>query len=391
MEFTFTPEEERFRHELRAFLAAQLPADWSERDFLGDVSRDEQRGVDDAVTRALAGKGWLALPWAKQYGGLGAGHVQQAIYTEETAYTRMPGGGGAGVASVGPSIQRFGSRAQQEQYLPRIAAGLDRWCTLTVEDDAGSDVAAMQTRAVRDGDEYVISGAKTWVSGAERATYGLLAARTDAKGAPQDGISTIIVPMDAPGVTVRPLDTLAGERDLSEVIFEDVRVPVQHMVGRENAGWYQMQTASDLERSGVGAISTAKANIERLVEAARDDDSLIGRNPSARYELADRWIEIQVGFNVSYRVPHLQAQGQQPDQEAREARLYGSELTQRVANTGMHLLGLAAQAAPGSRYAKLAGAFSQEYLRATAATVAGGTSEIQRNLIAQRGLGLPRD
>lgn len=391
MEFTFTAAEERFRHDLTAFLRAQLPADWSDRDFLGDVSLNERFGVADVVTGALADRGWLAMAWAREFGGLGVGHVQQAIYTEETAYRRMPGGGGSGVASVGPAIQRFGSAAQRAQYLARIAGGIDRWCVLTAEDEAGSDVAALQTRAVRDGDEYVISGAKTWVSDAQRANMGWLAARTDPNAPPHDGISTLIVPMDAPGVTVRPILTLAGEQDLNEVIFDDVRVPVGNLVGRENAGWYQMNATPDFERSGVGVIATAKANVERLVEAARDDASFVRRNPASRYELADRWIEIQVGFNISYRVPHLQAQGAVADQEASVSKLYGAELTQRVAITGMHLLGLAAQAAPASPYARLADAFSQEYLKASTATIVGGTSEIQRNTIAQRGLGLPRE
>lgn len=391
MDYTFTPDEERFRHELRAFLDAQLPAEWSERDFVGDVSLEERIERAGRVDAALAERGWLALGWAKQIGGAGADYVQQMIFSEETAYQRMPGGGGAGVQWAGPALQRFGTDAQRAEYLPRIVRGQDRWCLMTTEAEAGSDVANLQTRAVRDGDEYVISGSKTWVVDAQQANLGLLAARTDPSAPPQEGISTIIVPMDAPGVTVRPILTIAGEQDLNEVTFEDVRVPVSHLVGQENAGWYQMNAVPEFERSGVGTFATAKANVERLVTAAHDDASLVGKNPSSRYEIADRWIEVQVGFNVAYRVPRLQARGEDPDQEATVSKLYGSELTQRVAGTGMHLLGLAAQVAPGTRYAKLAGAFQQEYLKATTSTIVGGTAEIQRNLIAQRGLGLPRE
>ena len=173
--------------------------------------------------------------------------------------------------------------------------------------------------------------------------------------------------------------------------FDDVRVPVRNLVGHEHAGWYQMNAAPEFERSGVGTFATAKANVERLVSAARDDASLVSKNPSSRYEIADRWIEVQVGFNVAYRVPRLQAAGEDLEQEATVSKLYGSELTQRVAGTGMHLLGLAAQVAPGTRYAKLAGAFQQEYLKATTSTIVGGTAEMQRNLIAQHGLGLPKE
>jgi len=391
MDFTFTPDEEQFRHELRAFLDAQLPAAWSERDFIGEVSPQERLERAGRMTTALADRGWLALGWSREAGGAGAGYVSQMIFSEETAYRRMPGGGGAGVQWVGPAIQRFGTAAQRAEYLPRVVSGQDRWCLMYTESEAGSDVANLQTRAVRDGDEYVISGAKTWVVDAQQANMGLLAARTDPEAPPTEGISTLIVPMDAAGVTVRPLLTIAGEQDLNEVILDEVRVPVSALVGQEHAGWYQMNAVPEFERSGVEVFAAAKANVERLVSAARDDASLVSRNLSSRYEIADRWIEVQVGYNVAYRVPRLQAQGEDADREATMSKLYGSELTQRVAGTGMHLLGLTAQIAPDTRYAKLAGAFQQEYLKATTSTVVGGTAEIQRNLIAQRGLGLPKE
>lgn len=390
MDFTFTPDEERFRAELKAFLAGQLPEDWDFRDFVGEVAKDERSELARAVNQALAERRWLALPWSEEFGGSGAGHMQQAIFTDETAYARMPGGGGQGVAWVGPAIQQFGSAEQQRLYLPRIAQGEDTWCTLYTEPGAGSDLASIQTRAERQGDEYVINGTKIYASGAQDATMGWLAARTDPNAAKHRGISTFAVPMDAPGISIRPMEDMTGGTQLNEVFFENVRLPADHLVGHENRGWYQVATALDFERSGVGTFAQGKRNLERLVAAAKDEASLISRNPAARYELADRWIELQVGFNVAYRIPYLQADGMVPNHEASVSKLYGSELQQRIAGTGMHLLGQASQLAPGSPYAKMGGAFSHLYLASSAATVAAGTSEVQRNIIAQRGLGLPR-
>jgi alkylation response protein AidB-like acyl-CoA dehydrogenase len=395
VDFTFSPDEERFRADLRAFLQARLPAGWSDRAFLGDVPPDEHQEVAAAIRSALADRRWLALGWPEDLGGLAAGPIQQAIQQDEAAYLAMPGAVDAGVQWVGPAIQLFGSDAQRQTYLPRIAGGRDTWCTLYSEPGAGSDLAALQTRAVRDGDEYVINGSKIWAAGAGRASHGWLAARTD-PAAPHGGasrhrgLSTFIVPMDTPGVSVRPLVDMDGGTDLAEVFFEDARIPATNLVGVEGRGWYQVTETLDRARSGIEAFAEGKANLERLVAAAKDERSLIAQSPNARYEIADRWIELEVGYQVAYRVPYLQAQGEQPNHEASVSKLYGSELTQRIANTGMHLLGMASQVAPGSPYARLGGAFARLYTRAAAATITGGPSEVQRNVIAQRGLGLPR-
>ena len=390
MDFSFTPGEEQFRADLKAFLAGHLPEDWDFRDFVGDVQKAERAELAREVNQALAERRWLALPWSEEYGGLGAGHMQQAIFNEETTYARMPGGGGQGVAWVGPAIQQFGSDEQRRLHLPRIAQGEDTWCTLYTEPGSGSDLASVQTRAERRGDEYVINGTKIYASGAQDATMGWLAARTDPNAAKHRGLSTFAVPMDAPGISIRPLEDMTGGTQLNEVFFENVRLPADALVGHENRGWYQVATTLDFERSGIGAFAQGRRNLERLVAAAKDEASLISRNPAARYELADRWIELQVGFNVAYRIPYLQADGLVPNHEASVSKLYGSELQQRIAGTGMRLLGQASQLAPGSPYARMGGAFSHLYLASTAATVAAGTSEVQRNIIAQRGLGLPR-
>jgi len=390
MDFAFSPEEERFREDLRALLADLLPADWSARGLIEPVDSSERAALAERVSRALAERKWLAMAWPEEHGGLDASYLQQYLFNEEMAYRDAPGGGGVGVSSVGPAIMQHGSEQQRKLFLPRIADASDRWCALYSEPGAGSDLASIQTRAVRDGDEYVVNGLKTWVAGAEQATMGWLAARTD-PGAPKHrGLSTFALPMDTPGVEIRPIENLAGERQLAEVLLHDVRIPVEQRVGPEHRGWYHVASTLDFERSGVAAYARGRRHVEGLVELAKDDDTLRDRRQQIRYELADRWIELQVGFNVAQRIPWLQTQGISPNHEASVAKLYGAELTQRIAGTGVRMFGLAGLLAPGGSGAPAGGAFARHYLTSTGATIAAGTSEIQRNIIAQRGLGLPR-
>ena len=393
MEFDFSPEEERFRQELRDFLAGRLPADWDEQSFVLAPDAPERDQLAASLARELGDRRWLALPWPERYGGGDASYLKQLVYNEEIAYHAAPTGSAAGVQWVGPSILRYGDEAQRELYLPRIAAGEDSWCTLYSEPGAGSDLAAIQTRAVRDGDEWVINGQKLWAAGAGSATLGWLAARTD-PGAPKHrGISTFVLPMDAPGISLRPVEDITGSRTLNEVYLENVRIPADHLVGEENRGWYQVAQTLDMERSGVGAFATGKRNVEKLVDVAKERRDLLAQRPASRYELADRWIELEVGYQVAYRIPFLQEQGATPNYEASISKLYGAELTQRIAQTGVQLLGTAGQLAPHPEQiaaAPLGGGLSRNYLAAVAATIASGTSEVQHGVIARRGLGLPR-
>lgn len=390
MDFAFSPEEERFRKDLRTLLSELLPSDWSVRGLAVPVDSDERNALAEQISRALGERRWLAMAWPEEHGGLDASYLQQYLFNEELAYRDAPGGGGVGVSSVGPAIMQHGSEEQRSLYLPRIANASDRWCALYSEPGAGSDLASIQTRAVRDGDEYVVNGLKTWVASADRATMGWLAARTDSGAPKHRGLSTFVLPMDTPGVEIRPIENLAGERQLAEVQLHDVRIPIEQLVGPENRGWYHVASTLDFERSGVAAYARGKRHIEGLVQLTKDDLSLQERRQQVRYELADRWIELQVGFNVAQRIPWMQTQGISPNHEASVSKVYGAELTQRIAGTGVRLLGLAGLLAPGGEAAPGGGAFGRHYLTSTGATIEAGTSEIQRNIIAQRGLGLPR-
>ena len=390
MDFAFSPEEARFRKDLRTLLSELLPTDWSLRGLAEPVDSDERNALAEQISRAFGERRWLAMAWPEAHGGLDASYLQQYLFNEELAYRDAPGGGGVGVSSVGPAIMQHGSEEQRSLYLPRIANASDRWCALYSEPGAGSDLASIQTRAVRDGDEYVVNGLKTWVASADRATMGWLAARTDSGAPKHRGLSTFVLPMDTPGVEIRPIENLAGERQLAEVQLHDVRIPIEQLVGPENRGWYHVASTLDFERSGVAAYARGKRHIEGLVQLTKDDLSLQERRQQVRYELADRWIELQVGFNVAQRIPWMQTQGISPNHEASVSKVYGAELTQRIAGTGVRLLGLAGLLAPGGEGAPGGGAFGRHYLTSTGATIEAGTSEIQRNIIAQRGLGLPR-
>ena len=390
MDFEFTPDEERFREELHQLLLSNLPGDWAKRGIAEPIDSEERHALADVISKQLADRKWLTMTWPEKFGGLDASYLMQYLFNEEMAYLDAPGGGGVGVTSVGPAIMMHGSEEQQRIYLPRIANADDRWAALYSEPGAGSDLASIQTRAVRDGDEYVINGLKTWVAGADRATMGWLAARTDPSGPKHRGLSTFAVPMDDPGVEIRPVENLAGERQLSEVILHDVRVPVENRVGPENRGWYHIASTLDFERSGVASYARGKRHIEQLVDLVKENSALSDQRAAVRYELADRWIELQVGFNVAQRIPWLQTQGISPNHEASVSKVYGSEMTQRIAGTGVRLLGMAGLLQRGTDGAPAGGAFARHYLTSAGSTIAAGTSEIQRNIIAQRGLGLPR-
>ena len=390
MDFAFTPEEERFREELHQLLLTHLPGDWAKRGLAEPIDSEERHALADLLSKQLAERKWLTMAWPEKFGGLDASYLMQYLFNEEMAYLDAPGGGGVGVTSVGPAIMMYGSEEQQRIYLPRIANADDRWAALYSEPGAGSDLASIQTRAVRDGDEYVINGLKTWVAGADRATMGWLAARTDPNGPKHRGLSTFAVPMDDPGVEIRPIENLAGERQLSEVLLHDVRVPIENRVGPENRGWYHVASTLDFERSGVASYARGKRHIEQLVDLVKENSTLSEQRQAVRYELADRWIELQVGFNVAQRIPWLQTQGISPNHEASVSKVYGSEMTQRIAGTGVRLLGMAGLLQRGTDGAPAGGAFARHYLTSAGSTIAAGTSEIQRNIIAQRGLGLPR-
>ena len=394
MNITFTQQEEDFRQDIRDFLEQELPEDW---DPLGQPGKtpEERHAFTRDMAKRLADKGWLTLAWPEEYGGQGRPIMEQVVYREEMSYWNVPGtdlGTGA-ISWVGPVLMIVGTEEQKQEHLPPIAAGDRYWCTLYSEPGSGSDLASLQTAAVRDGDDYVINGQKIWTSSAHIADWGWLAARTNPDAPKHRGISLFMLDMKSPGVTVRPIVNMAGGHDFNEVYFDDVRVPAANLVGQEDRGWYTLAVALDFERSGVGYSATARRTLETLTEYARETEhsgAPLGKDPHVRRKLAQRYVETDISRWLSYKVAWMQSQGLVPNAEASMSKMYGTELTQRVARTGMEILGMAGMLSQGSKWAPLQGYVQQTFLSSTSATIAAGTSEIQRNIIAQRGLGLPR-
>ena len=389
MDFRDTAEDAAFRDDVREFLAREMPADMRAQDdtVLGVGTGEDPRDMD--WLKKLATRGWVAPAWPKEYGGAGLSVMQQFIFNEELARARAPLPNFLAIGLIGPTIIVHGNEEQKRDYLSGILSGEVYWCQGFSEPGSGSDLASLQTRAVQDGDEYVINGQKIWTSGAHRAERMMLLARTHTDAPKHKGISSFVIDMRAPGVTVQPLTNMAETPSFNEVFFDNVRVSKKDLLGELNRGWYVALTTLAFERSSIVNAVSLRQLLEELVEATRPyrrPDDL-----SARYELADRAIESQVAIMLSHRVVSLQAKGLMPIQEASITKLYCSELGQRIARTGMRLAGLYGQLGPDSPYAPLGGRIERLYRIQVGSTLAGGTSEIQRNIIAQMGLGMPKE
>ncbi len=390
----FTQQEEDFRQELQAFLQSELPGDWDPLDQYGDTPEERHAFTRDMASK-LADKGWLTLAWPEEYGGQGRSIMEQVIYREEMTYWNVPGtdlGTGA-ISWVGPVLMLAGTDEQKREHLPPIARAERYWCTLYSEPGSGSDLASLQTSAVRDGDDYIINGQKIWTSSAHIADWGWLAARTNPDAPKHRGISIFVMDMKSPGVTVKPIYNMAGGHDFNEVYFDDVRIPGANLVGQEDRGWYTLAVALDFERSGVGYSANARRTLETLVRYANETErngAPLSEDPRIRRELAQRFVETEIARWLSYKVAWMQSRDMVPNAEASMSKMYGTELTQRVARTGMETLGMAGTLSQGSKWAPLQGYIQRSYLMSTSSTIAAGTSEIQRNIVAQRGLGLSR-
>jgi len=388
MDFSFTPREEGFRQEIRHFAEQELPPGW-----LG-MTDEEYAPEVWPITRQVAGKlgkrGWLALGWPQEYGGGDAPITYQLIFQEEAIYWGIPGTGMGigGTAWVGHSLLLFGTEAQKREHIPPIATGERFWCTGYSEPEAGSDLASLQCRARRAGDGFIIDGQKVWTSAAHIADWCWLAARTNPDVPQHKGISLFLVDMKSPGITVRPILNIAGVHSFNEVYFDGVRLPWEHLVGEVDRGWYYVMTALDFERAwpGIRYASVARRILDELVKYAQEH----GAAAEDRHRLAELGVETAVGRLLAYRVVDVIAHGRVPNYEASQVKVFCTELVTRAAQVGMELLGLWGQLEPGSPGARLQGWIERLYLLSVGHKIAGGTSEVQRNIIALRGLGLPR-
>jgi len=385
MEFADSPDQAMFRQEVRAFIEQNCPAEIRNDPLEGDGLGEEERTEAMARWRAaLASRGWIAPHWPKEYGGSSMSIEAQFVLNEELALARAPQVGGTGVGIVGPTIIVHGTDEQKRLHLGGILSGRTQWHQAYSEPGSGSDLASLQTRAIRSGDEYVVNGQKTWQSGAHRSDWAYGLVRTNPDAPKHRGITYLLIDMKTPGITVRPIINLVNEHMFNDVFFEDVHVPVANRLGDEDRGWYVGVTTLDFERSSIGQTSGILQVVQALVDLTKER----GRQQEARLHVVDRQIESTVAQLLSLRVFDMQRQGQIPNREASQAKLYTTELRQRVAATGLKAIGLYAQASRAD--SGVDGTVTRSYLRAVPYTIMGGTSEVQRNIIATRGLGLPR-
>ena len=408
MDWADDTDQSAFRQEVRSFIATRLPERYrGEGDQGGEGPGggwQSDRKSDDPARRdtamewagALAEKGWIAPHWPKEYGGAGLSVMEQFIYNQEMAQSNAPMVGGMGVSLLGPTLIVHGTDEQKAEHLPRVLSGEVAWAQGYSEPGAGSDLASLQTRAVRDGDDYVINGQKIWTSGAQNADWLFALVRTDPDAPKHRGISFMMLDITTPGLTVRPLTDMGWNQPFNETFFEDVRVPAKNLVGEENRGWYVGMTLLDFERSGISGAISHRRNLDELVKFANSDEgepvSRGLQSTPVRHELADRFIETEVLFNFAFRIVSMQNRGVLPNYEASVNKMFGSDLSQRVARTGTKAFGLYANIWENgdTDYAPMGARFTQLYIRTVPLTILSGSNEIQRNVIATRGLGLPR-
>jgi alkylation response protein AidB-like acyl-CoA dehydrogenase len=410
MDWNDTPEQAAFRAEVQELIDKGLPKAYQggKGEWVQDrKSKDPtKRGAAEAWQGALADKGWIAPHWPQEYGGAGLSPLEQFIFKQEMTQAGAPAVGGQGVSQLGPTIIVHGTEEQKAEHLPKILSGEVNWQQGYSEPGSGSDLASLQTRAIRDGDDYVINGQKIWTSGAQYADWLYVLTRTDPEAPKHRGISFMLMPMGLPGLSLRPLIDMGGHYHFNETFFEDVRVPASNVVGEVNRGWYVGATLLDFERSNITGAITSRKMIQKLIDYVHSDEgqdrSRLSESVSLRHQVAERWVETEVQFNFSFRIISMQTAGQIPNYEASTSKLFNSELSQKLARTGTQVFGQYAQFwgnddddrntydDPQNDYAPLDGSFTQSYVRSVPSTIAAGTSEIQRNIIATRGLGLPR-
>ncbi len=395
-----TPQQAEFRGEVRQWLRANLPPGWAESIEEGDDKAFEAvktaSGWDFMTWMGTIGRSPYAAPlWPKDYGGLGGeSWMPQVVRSELTRY-RLPtfGINLLGVGLAGPTIIEHGTDAQKARYLPKILSGEEIWCQLFSEPGAGSDLASLATRAVADGDEWVVNGQKVWTTMAQFAHFGMLLSRSDPDAPKHEGLSYFILDMKSPGVEVRPLKQMTGSSEFNEVFLTDVRVPDANRVGAVGDGWRCARTTLMNERTALAGISFDPVSI--FGGTRRDPwqafvESIPNRSdPLVRQHLAQLYIEAEVKEITAFRANSARMRGRQPGPEGAVNKVFNAEYNQRRSNFAVDAAGMGSTAwLPGDTDAE---SRSQTFLRARANTIEGGTSEVLRNQMAERILGLPRD
>jgi alkylation response protein AidB-like acyl-CoA dehydrogenase len=397
MQLEFSPAEIAFQKEVRSFIAENYPENLrSVQDEGHDLSKEDFLSWH----RILAKKGWIAPAWPVEYGGTGWTATERFIWSEELAAADCVGTMPFGLSMVGPVIYTFGTPEQKAKFLSGILSGDDWWCQGYSEPGAGSDLASLRTKAVRDGDDYVVNGQKTWTTMAQHADWGFFLVRTDSDAKAQEGISFLLIDMKSPGVTVRPIITLGGEHEVNEVWLEDVRVPVANRVYEENKGWTCAKFLLAHERTGIAAVARSKRGVEKIKAIARteqDGDRPLIANPFFKRKISELEIDLTALEFTELRSLAGEASGKGPGPESSLLKIKGSEIQQRITELALEAVGH--YGAPyfrgfgegdnehpiGPDYAHRA---APTYFNTRKTTIYGGSNEIQRNIIAKMVLGI---
>ena len=398
MDLHFTAEEQAFREEVRGFLRASLPADISRK-----VRGGKRMEKSDFVRwqQILHAQGWGAVAWPAAFGGTGWSAVQQHIFEDECAEAGAPMQLPFGLKMVAPVLMTYGSPVQQQRFLPRIIDGTEWWCQGYSEPGSGSDLASLKMSAVRDGGHYAVNGQKTWNTLGQYADWIFCLVRTSSEGRPQAGISFLLIDMKTPGITVRPIIMLDGGHEINEIWFEDVRVPVENLVGEENKGWTYAKFLLGHERTGIAGVGRSKAALKHLKAIARKETSA-GRPMIEDARFRDRIAQVELELMAleitNMRVLSAEKEKKAPGPEASILKIKGSEIQQTIAELQMQALGHYAlpwlpEALDAAWTGEPVGAdyaapLSGHYFNYRKTTIYGGSNEIQKNIIAQMILGL---
>jgi alkylation response protein AidB-like acyl-CoA dehydrogenase len=392
MDIVFTVQEQAFCQEVRAFLRDNLPGELSERISLGKrLSKAHQVQWMQILDR----QGWLAPGWPVEFGGTGWSAVQKHIFDEECFAAGAPKVVSFGLKMVAPVIIKFGTAEQKAHFLPRILSCEDWWCQGYSEPGAGSDLSSLKTRAVREGDHYVVNGQKTWTTLAHFADWMFCLVRTDPAARQQRGISFLLIDMKTPGITVRPIITLDGEHEVNEVFFDNVRVPVVNLVGQENEGWTCAKYLLTHERTSIGGIAQNKALLTRLKRIAgqevRDGRTLI-EDPLFRAQIAEVDMQLMAAEMSNLRTLAATQNGDVPGAESSFLKIRGTEIRQAITYliskaVGPYALPFIEDELGYGRepllYTGYSSAATYQYLDARKASIYGGANEIQKNIIAK--------
>lgn len=399
MDLQLSPEDLAFRDEVRAFLKDRLDPALADKVRLAQsLTKAEIEGWH----AALQARGWLAGNWPEAFGGAGWGAVRRHIFEEESARAFAPRILPFGIAMLGPVLQKFGSPAQQDYWLPRILNGQDWWCQGYSEPGAGSDLASLRTRAVRQGDHYIVNGQKTWTTLGQHANMIFCLVRTDPDAKPQQGISFLLIDMDSPGVTVKPIVLLDGTPEVNEVFFDDVRVPVENLVGVENEGWTYAKYLLTHERTNIAGVGFARAELAELRRiAARQtrNGRPLAEDPLFAARLARIEIALMAMATTNLRLLAGAAAGQVPGAESSLLKLKGTQIRQAINDLTRRAMGPLALAFPAEALGAAndaglppgppeAAAASRRYLNNRKLSIYGGSNEIQRGIVAKALLGM---